>query len=53
MQHRLMQPDLGVIKRNHLEILVDLTRGDVSMLLRFSPASALALPPDRYRIYEE
>jgi len=51
--HRLMRSHPGVLNRNHLETLAELVRGDVSMLLRFSPANASVLPPDRYKLYEE
>ena len=53
VDHRLMRPNPVTLNWEHLEQLADMVLGDVSMLLRFSPASASVLTPDRYLVYEE
>ena len=51
--HREMQTNPGTLRRDQLESLTELTKGDVSMLLRFSPANASGLIPEKYKLYEE
>jgi len=51
--HWMMKTRPGVLDRKNLDSLAELVRGDVTMLLRFSPATASALEPRKYRIYEE
>ena len=51
--HWVMKARPGVLEKGHLESIAELTRGEITMLLRFSPANASALTPRKYRIYEE
>ncbi len=46
--HREMQSNPGTLRREHLEFLAELAKGDVSMLLRFSPRNASGLVPEKY-----
>lgn len=53
LDRRVMDLRPGVLSRTHLEMLAKELVGDVSMLVRFSPANASNLAPDKYRHYEE
>lgn len=46
----LIYPD--TLQREHLETLSELVKGDVHMLIRFSPANASGLAPEKYSLYE-
>ena len=50
--HRVMRPDPGILTRQHLESLAEQVIGDVSILLKFSPAVASELTPETYHRYE-
>jgi hypothetical protein len=50
--YKIMKPDPGVLKRTHLESLAEQVIGDVSLLLKFSPAVASELTPEAYNRYE-
>jgi len=51
--HRSMQSNPGTLRYEHLESLAEILRGDVSMLIRFSPGNASGLVPTKYQLYEE
>ncbi len=53
LDHKEMQSNSSKIQREHLETLAELVKGDVSMLIRFSPANASGLVPVKYQRYEE
>ena len=50
--YRIMKPNPGVLKRTHFESLAEQVVGDVSLLLKFSPAVASELTPETYNRYE-
>jgi hypothetical protein len=47
-----MKPNPGILTKHHLETLAKHVVGDVSLLLRFSPAIASELTPETYNRYE-
>jgi hypothetical protein len=47
-----MRPRAGVLNRRHLDDLAEILVGDVNMIVRFSPANASSLAPDKYQLYE-
>ena len=51
--YREMQANPGTLQREHLETLAELVRGDVSMMIRFSPGNASVLVPAKYHQYEK
>ena len=50
---REMQSNPSTLQTAHLETLADVVKGDVSMLIQFSPANASGLVPVKYQRYEE
>ena len=50
--HRTMKPNPGTLTKKHLESLAEQVVGDVSILLKFSPAVASILTPETYQRYE-
>jgi hypothetical protein len=50
--YRIMKPNPGVLKRVHFESLAEQVVGDVSLLLKFTPAVASELTPETYNRYE-
>jgi hypothetical protein len=50
--HRAMKPNPGILMKHHLETLAMHVVGDVSLLLKFSPAVASELTPETYHRYE-
>jgi len=50
--HREMGPHPSTLRREHLESLAERVKGDVSMLIRFSPANASGLLPQKYQLYK-
>jgi hypothetical protein len=50
--HKALKPDPGTLTRKHLESLAEQVVGDVSILLKFSPAVASDLTPETYQRYE-
>jgi hypothetical protein len=50
--HKTMKPNPGILTKHHIETLAKHVVGDVSLLLKFSPAVASELTPETYHRYE-
>jgi len=50
--YTVMKPNPGILKKEHLESLAERVVGDVSILLKFSPAVASNLTPETYQRYQ-
>jgi hypothetical protein len=50
--HKILKPGPGTLTKHHLETLAEQVVGDVSILLKFSPAVASEITPETYQRYE-
>jgi hypothetical protein len=50
--YKTMKPNPGILKKEHLESLAERVVGDVSILLKISPAAASNLTPETYQRYQ-